>query len=141
MNNLLQQDRQSREDAFARKVGRALNETLNSLPASRLEQLAMARKAAVRAQKMPLPLAQRASQPVLATTAGAYPGPGARFGRIGLTAGLLVLVAASLIGIFHVEQQRHIDELAEIDSALLTDEIPISAYADHGFNAYLKQNQ
>jgi hypothetical protein len=141
MNNLLEQKRQSAEQAFARKVGRVLDEGVATLPASRLEQLAMARKAALRAQKTPLPVAQWARQPALASSIGSEVAGPSRFGRVTLTAGLLVLVAGCLIGIFHVEQQRHIDDLAEIDTALLTDEIPISAYADHGFNAYLKKNQ
>ncbi|MGA2549864.1 MAG: DUF3619 family protein [Burkholderiaceae bacterium] len=135
------EDRQLREDAFARKIGQALDETLATLPTSRLEQLAMARKAALRAQKMPLPVAQMVPRAAFAGGATTPLSLGDRFGRLALGAAMVLLVAAGLVGIFHVEQQRRIDELAELDTALLTDEIPISAYADHGFNTYLKQNQ
>ena len=42
------------------------------------------------------------------------------------------------------ETQRAIDqrvaELGEIDSALLADELPISAFTDIGFDAWLKHN-
>jgi hypothetical protein len=141
MNNFLMEDRQARERAFAMKVARALDEAAATLPASRLEQLAMARKAALRAQKTPVPSIQWATRPALAGSSGSELSTAGRYGRIGFAAGLLVLVLAGLIGIFHVEQERHIDDLAEIDSALLTDDLPISAYADHGFNAYLKQKQ
>ena len=40
-------------------------------------------------------------------------------------------------GIYHHEQQRRIAEIAELDAAVLSDELPLSAYLDHGFNAYL----
>jgi hypothetical protein len=42
-----------------------------------------------------------------------------------------------LIGIVQYEKQLRINETADIDAAMLTDELPLSAYADHGFNAYL----
>jgi len=42
-----------------------------------------------------------------------------------------------LVGIYQYEQQRRIAETAEIDAAVLSDELPLSAYTDHGFNAYL----
>lgn len=141
MSNLLEKDDRNGERAFALKVSRALNESLRGIPPGRLEQLAMARKAALRAQKRPLFVAQVSTRTVVAGVAGGASSAPRRFGRLGLTASVLILVAGCLIGIFHVEQQRHIDELADLDTALLTDEIPISTYADHGFNAYIKQNQ
>ena len=69
-----------------------------------------------------------------------FPGGPARPGRTGLSLALIGVVFICLFAIFQVEQQRRIEELADIDSALLSDELPISAYADHGFNTYLKQN-
>jgi hypothetical protein len=32
-------------------------------------------------------------------------------------------------------------DLAELDAAVLSDELPLSAYLDHGFNAYLTQSE
>jgi hypothetical protein len=41
------------------------------------------------------------------------------------------------MSIFEYEQQERISDLAEIDALVLSDELPLSAYLDHGFNAYL----
>ncbi|CAG9188733.1 hypothetical protein BVI2075_1310016 [Burkholderia vietnamiensis] len=30
-------------------------------------------------------------------------------------------------------------ELADIDAAMLSDDLPLNAYLDHGFNAYLSR--
>ncbi len=62
------------------------------------------------------------------------------FGRASLVASAILLVGACLTGLYQFEQDRRIEELADVDSAVLNDDLPISAYADHGFNAYLKQN-
>jgi hypothetical protein len=59
---------------------------------------------------------------------------------MGVALPLLVLVAG-LIGIYQYEQQEHIAEIAELDAAVLSDELPLSAYLDHGFNAYLNQSE
>jgi hypothetical protein len=49
----------------------------------------------------------------------------------------VVVVIAGLAGMYHVEKQHRISELAEIDAMVLSDELPLNAYLDHGFNAYL----
>src|SRR5476649_2289563 len=109
---------------FAYKVRHALNEQLDTLPASTTDRLAAARQAAL-----------------VTATAGA----GGRFfasqpfpwlTRLSVIIPLLVLVIG-MGGIYHHEQQRRIAEIAELDAAVLSDELPLSAYLDHGFNAYL----
>jgi hypothetical protein len=52
----------------------------------------------------------------------------------------IVLVGACLTGLYQFEQDRRIEDLADMDTAVLNDDLPISAYADQGFNAFLKQN-
>jgi hypothetical protein len=61
-------------------------------------------------------------------------------GRMGMVLPLLALVGG-LAGIYQYEQQERIADLAEIDAAVLSDELPLSAYLDHGFNAYLTQSE
>ena len=51
----------------------------------------------------------------------------------------VVIVFASLVGMYQAEKRQHIVDLAEIDAMVLTDELPLNAYLDHGFNAYLAQ--
>ena len=55
----------------------------------------------------------------------------------GLALLLALVLAVGLTGIFHYEQQRQIREITDIDIAVLSDELPPSAYADTGFRAYV----
>ena len=61
-------------------------------------------------------------------------------GRMSVIIPLLLLVGG-MVGIYQFEQEQHIAELAEIDAAVLSDELPLSAYMDHGFNAYLTKRE
>lgn len=122
---------------FAYKVRHALNESADNLPRPTAERLASARKIALSRKKNDSALRVLVSPRRLAGGAGGI--LNARFSwlaRMGLILPLIV-VAAGVAGIYQYEQQRHIDETAEIDAAVLADELPLSAYVDHGFNAYL----
>ncbi len=50
----------------------------------------------------------------------------------------LVTLVAGLAFIQHITDDDRANELAEVDSALLTDDLPPSAYADPGFLQFLK---
>jgi hypothetical protein len=50
----------------------------------------------------------------------------------------LALLAAGAAGIYNWQQNQRIAELEEIDSQLLTDDLPIDAYLDRGFQNWLK---
>jgi len=130
------------ERRFAYRIRQALNESAAALAPATLERLAMARKAALRAQKRPEPRRVAAWQGELARVNAGRSEDSSRsgFARIGLVFSALVVVGACLTGLYQFEQQRRIEELADMDAAVLTDDLPISAYADHGFNAFLKQN-
>jgi hypothetical protein len=52
---------------------------------------------------------------------------------------LLVLVAG-LVGIDHFTTQEQINTAADIDAALLVDDLPPEAYADPGFAEYLRSD-
>ena len=122
---------------FAYKVRHALNETAENLPASTAERLASARKIALSRKKKESGLRVFVPQRMLAGQAGSFfGGPSPWLKRMGLVLPLIV-VAVGLTGIYHYEQQRRINETAEIDAAVLADELPLSAYVDHGFNAFL----
>ncbi len=127
------------ERRFAAAIRRALDESTSALPQSTLERLAVARKTALRAQTFPA--TRRATVGELAFAGGAS-GSGDRFGfgRASLVLSAVVLVGACLAGLYQIEQDRRIQDLADMDTAVLNDDLPISAYADQGFNAYLKQN-
>lgn len=129
---------------FAYKVRHALNEKLDELPASTTDRLAQARKMALARKKAHVeqPLSVRVTRTELAG-AGGVSGFFSQFawlGRMGMAVPALVLVVG-MIGIYQYEQQERIADLAEIDAAVLSDELPLDAYLDHGFNAYLSQSE
>jgi hypothetical protein len=120
---------------FAYKVRHALNAQLDELPASTADRLASARKLAISRKKAHAPV--KVSQRVLAGNFGSF-FSFSSLGRAGVVIPLLALVAG-LSGIYQYEQEQRIAEIAELDAAVLSDELPLTAYLDHGFNAYLAQ--
>ncbi|KVN40452.1 hypothetical protein WJ63_28130 [Burkholderia pyrrocinia] len=132
----------NREHEFALKVRRALDERTAALPAATTDRLAAARQAAL-ARKKPEPVAAPVLVPAFAGAAGVYapprmsPRPPASFARRLLRAWPLALLLAGLVGIAYWEDMQRTAELADIDAAMLSDDLPLNAYLDHGFNAYL----
>jgi hypothetical protein len=127
------------EERFVSRVRLALDESAAALPAPTLSRLALARKTALRAQLAPAVRAPARAPVSQLVTAGDR---SSRFGfaRAGLVASAVLLVGVCLAGLYQFEQDRRIQDLADVDSGVLNDDMPISAYADHGFNAFLKQN-
>jgi hypothetical protein len=129
----------AQEINYAYKVRHALNERLDVLPASTTERLASARKIALSRKKNDAPMRVSATQHAFAGHVGNFVNePLSWLGRIGLAVPVIVLVVG-LVGIFQYERQQRINETADIDAAMLTDDLPLTAYADHGFNAYLEK--
>jgi hypothetical protein len=118
---------------LAYKVRHALNENLDALPASTTERLAAARSRAVARKKADAPVHKRGKRPLFSIHAMlSLDG----VGRIAVAVPLLAAVFG-LAGLYQYEQRQRIAELAELDAAVLSDELPLTAYTDHGFNAYL----
>jgi hypothetical protein len=133
---------ENREFEFALKVRRALDERAAALPAPTTDRLAAARRAAL-ARKKPEAAPAPVLVPAFAGMPGAYgparggPRPPVSLGRRLLRAWPLVLLVAGLAGIAYWEDMQRTAELADIDAAMLSDNLPLNAYLDHGFNAYL----
>jgi hypothetical protein len=122
---------------FAYKVRHALNENLDNLPESTADRLASARKMALSRKKNENPLRIAAARHAFAGGAsGVFGNSFSWLARMGMAIPVVV-VAIGLVGIYQMEETRRIKETAEIDAAVLSDELPLTAYADHGFNAYL----
>lgn len=125
------------ENEFGYRVRQALNEGAERLDyktAFRLEQARSKALAAHRAQTAP------AYRPVLMPAGGPSLGEDGPVGwaqRLGLVAPLLALVIG-FVGIYQWQHEQRINELADIDFAVLLDEAPIDAYADKGFGALLQ---
>lgn len=124
---------------FAYKVRHALDENAAELPAAITENLARARKTAMSRKRNGAPLTVLAANSALAGRTGNwFDAPVGWLGRMGMAIPVAVL-ALGLVGIYQFEQERRIRNTAEIDAAVLADELPLSAYLDHGFNAYLAE--
>lgn len=120
---------------LAYKIRHALNENLDSLPASTTERLAEARARAL-ARKKPEPT--RKQKRGWLNLDALFSGPA--LSRLGVAVPLLALVIG-MGGVYQHEQQQRIAALADIDAAVLADELPLTAYLDTGFNAYLESQQ
>jgi hypothetical protein len=127
----------AKEHDFAYKVRHALNENLDQVSDSAAARLAAARRQALARKKSGAPLPVLAARRRLALGGGGFfHAPSTWFGRMGLILPAIVL-AAGLAGIYHEAQLQRLADIAEIDALVMADELPLSAYADHGFNAFL----
>jgi hypothetical protein len=113
---------------LAYKVRHALNEQLDTLPDATTSRLAAARAAAMARKKADAPVRAGFKFGNFFSHTG--------MGRIAVAIPLFALVAG-LAGVYQHEQKQHIADMAELDAAVLSDELPLTAYLDDGFNAYL----
>jgi hypothetical protein len=127
-------------DQFGRAVAARLSAGADELPYEVRERLRAARVRALAARKA----AAVQNAPVIVGRGGAATlGQGdetSLWTRIASVLPLLVL-AAGLVTIHLVQNDRRANELAEVDAALLTDDLPPAAYADPGFVQFLKTSR
>lgn len=127
-------------DQFARRIVARLDEANRDMSHDVSERLRAARTRAIAARLVPAPQLQTASGLQIQNGVGML-----HFGDEGLNlwsrlASFLPLIAL-VVGLVCVQQfsdDYQADELAEIDAALLTDDLPPAAYADPGFLQFLK---
>jgi hypothetical protein len=120
-------------DRFGRAVARRLSAGTDELSYEARERLRAARVRALAARKEEV-------APVTVGRGGAATlGLAERswFNRVASVLPLLIL-AAGLVMIHTFQADRRASELAEVDAALLTDDLPPAAYADPGFVQFLK---
>lgn len=138
---------------IAHLARQALDESAEHLPWRVTHRLASAREAALaripslQKAAFAAPAAAAPVHPILVSGSGhgRLPGAGDPDGRrpIGLrkVAAILVpilIVAAGLLGISEWDSLRRADDIADVDAAVLVDDVPISAYADRGFGVFLR---
>jgi hypothetical protein len=120
------------EIKFANKIRRALNEgaRLQGDRGARIaERLRAARERALERRRI-------AHEPALAWAGGGNEGAGGFSLRLMLATALLL---AGLFAIYSGQQAQRAAEVEELDAQLLTDDLPIDAYLDRGFDAWLKK--
>jgi hypothetical protein len=126
------------QDRFGRQVAARLEAGTAEIPYNVTERLRAARVQAVARRKQ----AQlRTATSVVAsggTAAMTFGDEGQSLWNRIASALPLIALAAGLILIHTIENDRRASEVAEVDAALLTDDLPPSAYADPGFVQFLK---
>jgi hypothetical protein len=130
----------SAQDQFGMRVAARLDTASLELSHDITERLRAARTRAVAVRLAPQSRLRTSADVSLQNGVGLL-----HFGDEGLNvwsrlASLLPLIAlvAGLAFIQHITDNDRANELAEVDSALLTDDLPPSAYADPGFLQFLK---
>ena len=117
------------EQHFGNRVRQALNQGLR-LDARQAERLHAARERALSRQRPQL-------APVLAWADNVFGGWSGVSLRLIAPLAALVVAAAAL---YTWQQNRVISDFEEIDAMLLTDDLPIDAYLDRGFQNWLKRH-
>jgi hypothetical protein len=127
------------EPQFGNRIRQALNRRATQISPQVLERLRAGREQALSRQKIEQP--ERA----VALAGGAFP----TFPTFGDSRGwdgfLLrwilpgVVLVAGLGAIYSWQQTFRVAEVEEVDARLLTDDLPIDAYLDRGFQAWLKK--
>ena len=129
------------QDEFGLRIAARLNSASHDLPHDISERLRAARTRAVAARLK--------TQTRLQTSSGAIHQNGAALLSFGGDEGLnlwsrlasflpLIALVGGLALIQNIMDDDRANELAEIDSALLVDDLPPAAYADPGFLQFLK---
>jgi hypothetical protein len=134
MNTTLSTISAEAEAQFGRQVAARLSAGTQDLPHEISERLRAARMQAVARRKV-VQVLQTA--PAVVPNGGSAALGGGWWTRIGSVIPLIALVAG-LIVITTLQEDNRTDELAEVDAALLTDDLPPAAYTDPGFAQFLK---
>lgn len=120
------------ESHFAYRIRQNLNKGLHELPASTTDRLHAARERALSHQRI------AARQSVLASAGHFMQSHLENVRPRQLVLALAVFASAIAYTCWDADQQ--ISALGEIDSALLADDLPINAFTDKGFHAWLRSS-
>lgn len=129
------------EIKFTNKIRQALNEgsRLEAESGAHVshiaERLRAAREQALAGRKLERAPALAWARSTAAGVIGGFGGLGGFSVRLLLPAALLV---AGLIAIYSTQQAQRAADIEELDAQLLTDDLPIDAYLDRGFETWLK---
>lgn len=125
-------------DLLGRRVAARLSEGTQQLPHEISERLRAARVRAVAVRKLEVVAPLRG---YALAGAGRLVDEGlSLWGRLASAVPMVVL-AAGLVTIHVIQNDLRASELAEVDAALLTDDLPPEAYADAGFVRFLKSSE
>jgi Protein of unknown function (DUF3619) len=124
------------------RLAAQLNASTDDLPHEVIERLRAARERAVASRKVEL-----IGQPAVYGLAGSLALGGwggdermSWMGRLGCALALCLLVFGMMV-ISEAQSELRARELAQVDMALLTDDLPPAAFADPGFLQYLQSEE
>ena len=134
--------RDGMEARFGVRVASLLGERAQSTAPDISERLRFAREQALTRAQAARRQVQTAAGPVVVARgrSAALANPLGWWFKLGSAAPLALLVLG-LAGIAHVHDKAQIAAVAEVDAALLSDDLPPAAYTDPGFAEYLKTNR
>ena len=122
------------QDDFARRIVSMLDDSAANIEPKQRERLSAAREAAL-AKYRPAPV----TAPVPAWAGGL-----SRFTEHRLFGVRYLIPIAALViglaGVLYMNTSGGTPDIADIDAGLLTDELPINAYLDKGFDSWLKRS-
>ncbi len=127
---------ESANNQLARRICNILDQGATALDEKAVERLREIRRAALERQIQPAPALSLAGIGHGVERAGHFFSESLHHHHRGILAALALLVGA--LGADLWQNARHATELAEIDSALLSDEVPPGAYTDQGFMEWLE---
>lgn len=138
MNHSISNSSSSIQDRFGLKLAARLSQSTDALPHDISERLRAARMQALDKYKQVKTVTATSVQSNGGVaTLGFGDEDSSLWRRVASIIPLLVL-AAGLVAIQILDNDNTAKELAEIDSALLTDDLPPAAYTDPGFAQFLK---
>ncbi|MCZ8221888.1 MAG: DUF3619 family protein [Acidovorax sp.] len=145
MKNTTQQPTTSAEAAaerFALRVTARLSSGTAELPYDFTERLRASRMQALAKRKVTAPVRRTAPAAVVLgagnTATLGRGGEGGGWWNALVSAIPLLALVVGLVVINTAQDERSANDVAEVDAALLTDDLPPAAYADPGFVQFLK---
>lgn len=127
-------------DRMGQNLAHMLTQSCAELPHDLSERLRIARQQALAVRKPePAPRLQLVAQGSSLTLAGPPTEGLGLWSILGSALPLLALVAG-LVTVQWLDREQTVSDLAEIDTALLVDDLPPAAYSDPGFMQFLRQS-
>ena len=124
----------TQEEKLAKNIAKLLDDGVDTLSAFERERLSEARRLAL----------ARCKPESLPAWVPAWAGPLSRLtehSMLGIRYAIPVTaLVLGLLIVVYVNTSGPSSDIAEIDAALLTDELPINAYLDQGFHSWLKRS-
>jgi hypothetical protein len=129
------------EILFANKVRQALDQNVSYMSAPTAEHLASARQKALQRKRKNSPRTGWLADKVGSSKADEMIGNARLWTRRFALAMPVIVTLIGVFGIYQFAQQSKQREIADTETQLMSDELPLAAYLDQGFSAYLEKQQ